>query len=228
MSHRFAGVSRDCDRYSVFPLKEKAAKMTDPKRHAPATLRNRDPILAVLERVLPQEGLILETNSGSGEHAAYMAPRLAPRTWQPSEFDDSACASIAAHTTDSAADNIRPSVKLDVTWTTWPVDEAAAILSMNMIHIAPWEACLGLLDGAARILTGDDAILYLYGPFKRNGRHTAPSNDAFDRSLRAQDPRWGVRDLDAVASEAEARGLALVETIDMPSNNCSVIFSRTN
>jgi hypothetical protein len=202
--------------------------MTDPKRHAPATLRNRDPILAVLERVLPQEGLILETNSGSGEHAAYMAPRLAPRMWQPSDFDESACASIAAHIADCAADNIRPPFKLDVTWTIWPVDAAAAVLSMNMIHIAPWEACLGLLDGAARILAGDDAILFLYGPFKRDGRHTAPSNDAFDRSLRAQDPRWGVRDLEAVTAEAEARGLALIEIVDMPSNNCSVIFSRTN
>lgn len=201
--------------------------MTDPKRHAPATLRNRDPILAVLGRVLPQDGLLLETSSGSGEHAAYMAPRLAPRTWQPSDIDEAACASVAAHVAECAADNILPPVKLDVTWANWPVDAAAAILSMNMIHIAPWEACLGLLDGAARVLSGDGAILYFYGPFKRSGKHTAPSNEAFDRSLRAQNPRWGIRDLDAITAEAETRGLALAEVVDMPSNNFSVIFTRT-
>ena len=226
MSHRFAWQSRKCDLLPLLQPVSITAKMNDHRFHAPATLRNRDPIRAVLERVLPQDGLILEIGSGSGEHAVYLAPRLAPRTWQPSDIDGPACDSIAAHTADIAADNILPPVKLDVTWTPWPVGAAAAIVSVNMIHIAPWEACLGLLDGAARILSGEGAVLYLYGPFKRGGRHTAPSNDAFDRSLRAQNPRWGLRDLDDVAGEAEVRGLALTEAVDMPSNNFSVIFSR--
>lgn len=202
--------------------------MTGTKRHAPATLRNRDPILAVLQRVLPQEGLILETNSGSGEHAAYMAPQLAPQVWQPSDLDDAACSSIAAYVADAGLETLRPPVKLDVTWAEWPVAEAAAILSANMIHIAPWEACLGLLDGAARTLRGDGALLYLYGPFKRGGTHTAPSNEAFDRSLRGQNPSWGVRNLEDVATEAATRGLTLTEVIEMPSNNLSVILTRTS
>ena len=201
--------------------------MPDPKLHAPATQRNRDPILAVLQRVLPPEGLVLETSSGSGEHAIYMAPKLAPRSWQPSDIDPAARASIAAYVADAETENLLPPVELDVTWTEWPVSQAAAILSVNMIHIAPWEACLGLLDGAARTLSGSGTILYFYGPFKRGGIHTAPTNDAFDRSLRAQNPQWGIRDLDVVAAEAETRGLALSEVVDMPSNNFSVIFSRT-
>ena len=201
--------------------------MTGPRFHAPAALRNRDPILAVLQRVLPPEGLILETSSGSGEHARYMAPKLAPRIWQPSDMDRAACASTAAHVADAGADNLLPPVELDVTWTDWPIEHAAAIISVNMFHIAPWEACLGLLDGAARTLRGADAILYFYGPFKRGGAHTAPTNEAFDRSLRAQNPLWGIRDLDTVAAEAEARGLSLTEVVDMPSNNFSVIFSRS-
>lgn len=200
--------------------------MTDPRFHAPATLRNRDPILSVLQRVLPPEGVILETNSGSGEHAAYFAPRLAPRIWQPSDFDARACESIAAYRDTCEGDTLRSPVVLDVTDSEWPVSQAAAIVSINMIHIAPWTACLGLLDGAARILDGDGAILYLYGPFKRGGEHTAPSNEAFDHSLRSQNTEWGIRDLDDIVREADNRGLRMVELVDMPSNNFSVIIAR--
>ncbi len=201
--------------------------MPDLKSHAPATLRNRDPILAVLQRVLPPEGLILETSSGTGEHAAYMAPKLTPRIWQPSDVDPAACSSIAAHVADTMAENLLPPIELDVTWSVWPVAQAAAIISVNMIHITPWEVCLGLLDGTARTLSDQGAILYLYGPFKRSGKHTAPTNDAFDHSLRAQNPQWGIRNLDTVIAEAEARSLSLSKVIDMPSNNLSVIFSRS-
>ncbi len=201
--------------------------MTNARLHAPATLRNREPILAVLQRVLPQKGLVLETNSGSGEHAVFLAPRLAPRAWQPSDIDDDARASIAAFVEESDAANLLPPLKLDVTWHEWPIREAAAIVSINMIHIAPWKACLGLLEGAARYLAEPDGILYFYGPFTRNGEHTAPSNAAFDSGLRAQNPYWGVRDLDVVATEATARGFALAEVVEMPSNNLSVIFRRT-
>ncbi|NKB59464.1 MAG: DUF938 domain-containing protein [Alphaproteobacteria bacterium] len=200
--------------------------MNDPRRHAPATLRNRNAILDVLQRVLPPTGLVLELNSGTGEHAAFMAPRLAPRQWQPSDIDSAALASIAAHTAETDAPNLLPPVEIDVTTQDWPIEEAAAVVSANMIHIAPWKACLGLLDGAARILPEGDGILYLYGPFKRNRMHTAPSNEAFDQSLRSQDPRWGVRDLEDVIAEAENRGFHLAETVEMPSNNLSVIFRK--
>lgn len=219
-------MSRNRDCLPALLAADITATMTDPKRHAPATLRNRDPILSVLQRVLPPEGLVLETNSGSGEHAAYMAPRLAPRIWQPSDLDDAACASIAAYVAEAGLETLRPPFQLDVTWPEWPVEEAAAILSANMIHIAPWEACLGLLDGAARILRGDGALLFLYGPFKRGGEHTAPSNEAFDQSLRGQNPLWGIRNLDDVATEAAKRRLALTEIVDMPSNNFSAIFTQ--
>ncbi len=200
--------------------------MNDPRRHAPATLRNREPILAVLQRILPPDGLILELNSGTGEHAAYMGPRLAPRRWQPSDIDEAACTSIAAYITESDADNLLPPLNIDTTIDTWPINEAMAVISINMIHIAPWEACLGLLDGAERLLTSGEGILYLYGPFKRDGAHSAPSNQSFDQSLRSQDSRWGVRDLDDVVFEAGERGLELSEIIEMPSNNLSVIFKK--
>ena len=202
--------------------------MTDPKRHAPRhASQSRSHSRG--SRARPTARWIV---TGDQPAVAENTLPIWRRVWrpgrgQPSDIDEAACASVAAHVAECAADNILPPVKLDVTWANWPVDAAAAILSMNMIHIAPWEACLGLLDGAARVLSGDGAILYFYGPFKRSGKHTAPSNEAFDRSLRAQNPHWGIRDLDAVTAEAETRGLALAEIVDMPSHNLSVIFTRT-
>jgi hypothetical protein len=200
--------------------------LTDPRLHFPATRNNRDAIFAVLERVLPPTGLVLELNSGSGEHAAYMAPRLAPRRWLPSDTDPTARASIAARVDDAGAPNLLPPCDLDVTSRNWPVAAAAAIVSINLIHIAPWEACLGLLDGAARTLGPGDGVLYLYGPFKRGGAHTAPSNARFDRSLKAQNPLWGVRDIEDVTVAASARGLRHDETIEMPANNLSIVFRK--
>ncbi len=200
--------------------------MNDPRRHAPATARNREPIFSVLERVLPPSGLILELNSGSGEHAAYMAQRLAPRRWQPSDIDENARASIAAYVADSGTENLLHPLEIDVTKSTWPIDQAAALISINMIHIAPWDACLGLLEGAKRLLPKNSGVLYLYGPFKRDGAHTSPSNEAFDQSLRMQNPKWGVRDLGDVRTEAQRRGLILHEIVEMPSNNLSAIFRK--
>ncbi|WP_300296871.1 DUF938 domain-containing protein [Ferrovibrio sp.] len=200
---------------------------TDPRRHAPATLRNREAILAVLRAELPKQGLLLEIASGSGEHAAFMAPLLAPLLWQPSDFDADALPSIDAHAADSGATNIRPALRIDVTADDWPVRQADALLCCNMIHIAPWAAAEGLVAGAARILAGETAPLMLYGPFRRNGVHTAPSNVAFDDSLQARDPRWGVRCLDSeVAPLATRHGFTRMSVVEMPANNLMVMFRR--
>lgn len=199
--------------------------MTDARRFAPATARNREPILAVLRRVLPASGTVLEIASGTGEHAAHFAPHFPALTWQPSDADADNLASIAAWAAASGAANIRPPILLDVTAPDWGVEGVAAILAVNMIHIAPWAAAEALMAGAGRRLP-PGAPLYLYGPYKRGGQHTAPSNAAFDADLRRRDPAWGVRDLDDVARLAERSGLDLAEVVAMPANNLSVIFRR--
>jgi hypothetical protein len=193
--------------------------------HAPATRCNREPILAVLRRVLPGRGTVLEIASGTGEHAAWFAPRLPGLVWQPSDPDPDARTSIAAWAAAVRAPNLRPPLDLHAGAEDWGVARADAVVCINMIHIAPWASCRGLLRGAARILPAGGA-LYLYGPFKRDGVHTAPSNQAFDRSLRRHDPAWGVRDLADVEVEAEVNGLRLDETVAMPANNLSVVFRR--
>ncbi len=224
----------------------------DRRQFAPATERNRDAILAVLERVLPETGLMLEIGAGSGEHAAYFAPRFPGLTWQPTEPDPDGRASIAAWAEAANAPNLRPPLDLDVTAAVWPVEQEAgtgsartgtnqeagtgsartgtqkfdAVFSANMIHIAPWACCLGLMAGAGRILTEKTGVLVLYGPFKRDGEHTAPSNADFDAGLRSRDPAWGVRDLGEVARAALDNGLALGETVAMPANNLMAIFRR--
>jgi hypothetical protein len=196
-----------------------------PRRSAAATQRNREPILGVLTRVLPAEGLVLEVASGTGEHACFFAGKLPRIVWQPSDVDEGNRASIAAWRDDAALANLRAPIALDAAAGDWPVEGADAIVNINMIHIAPWQVCEGLMRGAARTLSAG-APLYLYGPFRRDGHHTAPSNEAFDRGLQAQDPRWGVCDLDEVVAAARAAGLALGELVEMPSNNLSVIFRR--
>lgn len=202
--------------------------MNDARMYAPSTRRNQDAILAVLRRVLPPRGLVLELNSGAGEHAAYFARNLTALTWQPSDIDPAARASAAAHAQEAALPNLRPPCEIDATWPEWPITAAAAILSINMIHIAPWAACLGLLDGAARTLAPGDGVLFLYGPFKRGGAHTAASNDRFDHGLRERNPEWGIRDLDDIVDEARRRGFHCDEVVAMPANNLSVIFRRAN
>ncbi|MBX3218448.1 MAG: DUF938 domain-containing protein [Labilithrix sp.] len=201
--------------------------MNDPRRFAPATARNRDAILAVLARVVPAGANVLEIASGSGEHAVYLAPRLDVASWQPTDADAEARRSIDAWRAEARADRVLPALALDVT-APWPRLPAApdAIVCANMIHIAPWSACLGLLEGAATILA-PAGILYLYGPYRRGGRHTAPSNEAFDASLRSRDPAWGVRDLESVTAEAAARGLGLVDVVEMPAQNLSVVLRKT-
>jgi SAM-dependent methyltransferase len=187
--------------------------------------RNREPILEVLKRVLPRQGLVLEVASGSGEHAAYFAKALPGLSWQPTDPDAEALASIAAHRAAAGGSNLLPPLQLDVTEGEWPVARADAILCSNMIHIAPWTACEGLIAGAARVLP-PGGILYLYGPYKIDGRHTAPSNQAFDDDLRARNPLWGIRDLADVVALAGQHGFALAETAPMPANNLSVVFRR--
>ncbi|MBD2580238.1 DUF938 domain-containing protein [Oscillatoria sp. FACHB-1406] len=202
----------------------------DRKQYAPATLRNREPILAILQRVLPPTGTILEIASGTGEHAAFFAPRLSPRRWLPSDVDALNLASIEAWREESGAENLEAPIALDVREAVWGVEanptlEICAIANINMIHISPWACTLGLMAGAERLL-GADGILYLYGPFKRDGVHTAASNASFDAMLRSQNAAWGVRDLDEVVQVARACNLQLLEVVEMPANNLSAIFRK--
>jgi hypothetical protein len=190
-----------------------------------ATGRNRDAILEVLQRLLPERGEVLEVASGSGQHTAYFAPHFPSLWWQPSDADPALFTSIEAW---AESENIRPPVHLDVTTepSTWPVPMADVVLCMNMIHIAPWRACEGLVAGASTLLP-EGGLLYLYGPYMRGGRHTAPSNEAFDQRLRSRNPEWGVRDLDDVAKLASECGLELSEVVSMPANNLSAVFRRS-
>lgn len=208
------------------------------RQFAPATQRNREPILDVLLQILPLTGTILEISSGTGEHAVFFAPRLYPRLWIPSDPNPTARASIAAWRTDCPVDTLYPPIALDVHDPVWSVEQElpealqgidfvrspiTAIVNINMIHIAPWSACLALMAGAERILpTG--GILYLYGPFKQGGNHTAASNVAFDANLQAQNPDWGVRNLEDVVAVAQTHRLSLIKTYTMPANNLSVVF----
>lgn len=200
------------------------------KRHAPAALRNREAIAEVLAGVLPPAGLALEVASGSGQHVVYFARRFPGLRWQPSDVAPAALESIAAWIADARQEaggtgNIAAPVRLDAMAADWPVTRADVVLGINMVHISPWEACLGLLRGAGRVLR-PDGVLFLYGPYRVRGRDTAPSNEAFDRSLRAQDPAWGLRCLDDVVEAARPHGLALEQTRDMPANNLSVVLRK--
>jgi len=197
----------------------------DQRLYSPATRRNRDPILAVLREVLPPSGTVLEVASGSGEHVVHFAPHFPKLTWQPSDPDPQARVSIAAWIQAAHARNVVPPLDLDVRAGHWPTTHADALICINMIHIAPWSACVGLMGGAGRVVSLD-GVLYLYGPYRVGGRHTAPSNDAFDQSLRQQNPEWGVRDLEAVIAEAERNGFAFVKSAPMPANNLSVVFRK--
>lgn len=190
----------------------------------PATHRNRDPILSALREQLPKQGHVLEIASGSGQHIAYFAASEPELRWQPSDQDDELFASIASWT--EGLDNVGTPVCIDVTSSQWPVASTDLIYCANMIHIAPWEACLGLLDGAAKVL-GADGTLCLYGPFSRNGNHSSQSNHRFDVSLRSRNPGWGVRDLDVVTKEANHRELDLIHVEPMPANNLFVVFGPT-
>ncbi|AOH85408.1 SAM-dependent methyltransferase [Sphingomonas panacis] len=199
--------------------------MTDARLSSPAALRNRDPILDVLKSVLPDSGTVLEIASGSGEHIVHFAAALPGLTWQPSDPSDTARASIAAWLTAEQPANILPPLDVDASANDWPVAAADAVLAINMVHISPWAATLGLLAGASRLLPAGGP-LFLYGPYRRGAEPMAASNIAFDADLKARNPEWGIRDLAVVAAAADTLGLSLDRVVEMPANNLSVVFVR--
>jgi hypothetical protein len=199
--------------------------MADTRLHAPSAARNRDPILNVLIRFLPSRGVVLELASGSGEHVMHFAQALPTLTFQPSDPDPQARASIDAWIASAGLPNVRPALALDATAQPWPIATADAVVCINMIHISPWEAAVGLVRGTAALLP-PGGLLYLYGPYRRNGSHTAPSNEAFDRSLRERNPAWGIRDLEAVAELAVTHGFGPPAIEQMPANNLSLMFHK--
>lgn len=192
------------------------------RKHAPATERNREPIAAVLAEELPKRGLVLEVASGTGEHCAFLADRFPALTWQPSDPDYESLASIAAWTAD--LNNVLPPIGLDAAQP-WPLGRADAVLCINMVHISPWAATLGLMAGAARLLA-DDAPLILYGPYRRHGVPTAPSNEQFELWLKGKSPDFGLRTLEDVTAVAETQGLVLERVVEMPANNLMPVFRR--
>jgi hypothetical protein len=195
-------------------------------RASPSTARNREPILQALRPHLPARGSVLEIAAGAGEHAVFLAAALPHLRWRPTDAEDEALASIAAWRAHAGLPNLEPPLRLDAADPdSWPVERADAIVAINMVHISPWAATEGLLAGAGRLLP-KGGVLFLYGPYLERNVETAPSNLEFDRSLRRRNPAWGVRQLDAVAGQAAANGLALAQRIAMPANNLSLVFRR--
>ncbi|APA87498.1 DUF938 domain-containing protein [Paraburkholderia sprentiae WSM5005] len=199
--------------------------MTDARQHSPSAERNREPILAVLRDALPAGGHVLEIASGTGEHAIWFAGALPGLDWQPSDADAAARASIAAWTAHTGLANVRAPLALDVHQADWGVDALDAVVCINMIHISPWSAAQALFDGAGRRLV-DGGVLFLYGPYRRGGAQTAPSNEAFDQWLKSRDPEWGVRDMEAVVALGDAAGLTCERVVAMPANNFSLVFIK--
>ncbi|MDP5103651.1 MAG: class I SAM-dependent methyltransferase [Erythrobacter sp.] len=197
------------------------------KQHAPATLRNREAIADVLAGELPARGDVLEIASGTGEHAVFFAERFPALHWHPSDPSAEALASIAAYRAEFTANNLAAPVLLDSSApATWPVTRADAILCINMVHISPWAATLGLFAGAAQILGSPAAPLILYGPYLEQGVETAPSNLEFDASLKARDPRWGLRHAEELDSLASQHGMTRSARHALPANNIMLIYRR--
>ena len=202
----------------------------DARQFSPSAARNCVPIREVLTRVLPKKGIVLEIGSGTGEHVVCFAKALPRLVWLPSDPDRASRTSIEAWMTSEGLTNVRAPVAIDVREEVWGVEDDApfdAMISLNMVHIAPWEAALGLLAGGARLLR-PDGVLFLYGPFMLGGNHTATTNAAFDADLKQRDPRWGVRDVDDIVSEAVPHGLELREVVDMPANNLSLVLVKSS
>ena len=195
------------------------------RRSAPAATRNREPIAHVLNDWLPDKGVVLEVASGTGEHAVFFAGHFPHLDWQPSDVHPDALASIRAWRAETGLPNLREPLVIDAALPDWPIDRADALLSINMVHISPWEAALGLLDGADRLLT-PGAPLVLYGPWINEAIETAPSNLAFDEDLKSRDPRWGLRRVEDFSAEADRRGFELVEQRAMPANNLMLLFRK--
>jgi hypothetical protein len=195
------------------------------RKSAPAALRNREPIAEVLREWLPSRGLVLEIASGSGEHAVFFAEQFPQLEWQPTDIHPDALASIGAWRNATALSNVRAPLVLDAASAEWPIAAADAVLSINMVHISPWASALGLLDGAARVLSSG-APLILYGPWLKGDIDTAPSNLAFDADLKGRDPAWGLRRVEDFAQAAEERGLALQAIRPMPANNLMLLWTK--
>ena len=195
------------------------------KRHAPATARNSEPLAEVLAGELPNEGLVLEIASGTGEHAVFMARRFPALVWQPSDPDPEAIASIEAWREEDGPGNLRSAVMLDAAADAWPVASAAAVLCINMVHISPWGATEGLVEHAAEVLDAGNPLI-LYGPFIEDDVETAPSNIAFDESLKARNSGWGLRNLSAVDRLARASGFNRTKRYPMPANNLTVVYRQ--
>ena len=206
-------------------LKQRGEKTADGKWSIPAAERNKGPILEVLARVLPRRGLVLEIASGTGQHVMHFAKALPNLTWQPSDPDAELRKSIALRVREERPANVESPIELDVAKLPWPLQAADAVLAINLIHVAPWSASLALFEGAKAVLSPGH-VLFLYGPYRRYGRHTSESNAQFDLDLRAQDPEWGLRDLEAVSDVAAGAGFVLAETVEMPANNFSLVFKR--
>ena len=200
--------------------------MTDDRRSAPHVARNADAIADVLRDVLPERGLVLEVASGTGEHIVHFARSFPKLLWQPSDPEPAALRSIEAWQSEAGLFNLLPAVSLDARAREWPVENVDAILCINMVHISPWAATEGLMRGAGKLLAAG-APLFLYGAYRQDGVETAPSNQAFDESLKARNPEWGVRRLEDVAAEAERNGFSLDAVVAMPANNLSVVFRKS-
>jgi cyclopropane fatty-acyl-phospholipid synthase-like methyltransferase len=200
--------------------------MIDARKNAPATERNRDYILKVLQSFVPADASVLEIASGSGQHATHFAKHFPEARWQPSDLSAENRASIDAWAQAEQVTNIQPALTLDVHQQPWPVAHADVVVCINMIHIAPWTACEHLLRGAHQIVpTG--GWLFLYGPYHQNGKPTSPSNHEFDQWLQSQDPSWGVRDMEKVIQAAQEQQFVLEQCVPMPANNFSLVFRRT-
>jgi SAM-dependent methyltransferase len=193
---------------------------------SPSAERNKQPIAEILMRVLPTQGDVLEVSSGTGQHVVHFARAMPHIRWQPTEKDTDGLTSIVRWLAETNPPNVNAPIHLDVHDETWPVAHVAAVVCINMIHIAAPSATEALMRGAARVLR-PGGVLFLYGPYRRNGRHTSPGNEAFDKSLKARNAEWGVRDLEDVVQLAASRGFELQEIHDMPANNLSVVFRRT-
>jgi SAM-dependent methyltransferase len=204
-------------------LKQRGEKSADGKWSTPSAERNKGPILDVLARVLPRRGLVLEIGSGTGQHVVHFAKALSDLTWQPSDPDAELRESIALRIREERRANVNWPIDLDVTKLPWPLQTADAVVAINLIHVAPWSATLALFEGAKALLSTQDT-LFLYGPYRRFGRHTSQSNAQFDLDLRTHDPEWGLRDLEAVSDVATGTGISLAETVKKKEHNLSLVF----
>ena len=207
-------------------LRQRGEKQADGKWFIQAAERNKGPILDILARVLPNQGVVLEIASGTGQHILHFAKALPGLTWRPSDADRELRESVAMRVKEQQLANVSQPIDLDVTRLPWPLQTAHAVVCINMVHVAPWSATLALLEGAKALLPTQH-VLFLYGAYRRFGQHTSKSNEQFDADLRAHDPEWGVRDLEAVSEAAASSGFVLAEVFEMPANNFSVVFRRT-